>query len=394
MTRVRPTAARTYGERLLSVLSVLRTRRPSGRRRVTAVNPGQGNLGSDPRRWSDALSLEETALRVALLIGTIAELDTCHALSATALAAAGHDVWIGSVNSLSCAQGEVTMTAVGVDDGQELKAHAPCPGTPLRRTCADLDLVWVLNYPHPSLQTEAWQLLWRLNARVPFVNDVTGILMFGNKTILDAVVPPGHVPDTLVSSSYDELWAHYRRAPDRTWVLKPTDDDAGADIYLLTPGSSNNRVLLQSMTGNTGTTELLTRGSLMGLRNRYCALQEYVPHTEEKRVILAGGLPVAQQTHRLATDEHRGNIAHRAFLGDAELSPEEEKLCVRIGERLLAHGIRFAGIDLAYPHVFEANLVNPGGLDERLALGLPDRTSDVLRRLLDTSVRGFTGTGR
>ncbi|MDI3387675.1 hypothetical protein QIS99_15920 [Streptomyces sp. B-S-A8] len=321
-------------------------------------------------------------MRVALLIGSLAELDTCHALYANALAADGHEVWVGSVNSLSAAGGELSMTAGRAEPDQMVNAGAPFPGTTRRRDCTDLDLVWVLNYPHPSVQTETWQLLWRLNQQVPFVNDVVGILMFGNKTNLDAVVPAGHLPRTLVSSSFDELWAHYQRAPEQTWVLKPTDDDAGADVYLLKPGDSNNRVLLQSMTGNTGVTELLTKGSLMGLRRRYCALQEYVPHTEEKRVILVGGRPVAQQAHRLAPDEHRGNTTHRASCSETELTDDEWQLCEQVGERLMRHGIRFAGIDLAHPYVFEANLVNPGGLDERLTLGLPDLTPDVLRTLL------------
>ncbi|TJZ57399.1 hypothetical protein FCH28_08235 [Streptomyces piniterrae] len=225
---------------------------------------------------------------------------------------------------------------------------------------------------------------------MPFVNDVTGILMLGNKTNLDTVVPPGHLPRTLISHSFDQLWAHYQREPGATWLVKPTDADAGADVYLLRPGSSNNRVLLQSMTGNTGVTELLTKGGLRGFGNRYCALQEYHPHTDEKRVILAAGRPVAQQLHRLAPDEHRGNTAHRVHCAETALTADEQQLCERIGRRLARHGIRFAGIDLAHPYVFEVNLVNPGGLDERVALGLPDRSPDILQALLDQARRDFS----
>lgn len=53
---------------------------------------------------------------------------------------------------------------------------------------------------------------------------------------------------------------------------------------------------------------------------------------------------------------------------------QEQRLGEEIGQRLAAQGIRFAGIDLAYPYVFEANLVNPGGLDERLDPGSLSRT--------------------
>ncbi|MGW1378068.1 ATP-grasp domain-containing protein [Streptomyces sp. NPDC002446] len=320
-------------------------------------------------------------MRIALLIGTAAELDSCHALYANTLMSEGHEVWIGTVNGL-CSVGAEIRCPLAKPDGA-LEAFAPLLGKPEQRDFADIDLVWVLNYPHPSVEEAAWQLLWWLNQQVPFVNDVTGILMLNAKTALPAVVPPGHLPRTLVSNSFSELWAEYQTAPEATWLVKPPGGDAGADVYLLEPGSSNNRVLLQSMTGNTALTDLLAKGGLMGFGNRYCVLQEYLPHAEEKRVLIAAGRPVAQQLHRLAPGEHRGNTAHRAQCTDTALTADEERLCRRIGGRLLRHGIRFAGVDLAYPYVFEFNMVNPGGLDERRELGLPDRTPQTVRALLE-----------
>ncbi|MDI3420671.1 ATP-grasp domain-containing protein [Streptomyces luteolus] len=325
-------------------------------------------------------------VRVALLIGTLTELDTCHALYANALTADGHEVWVGSVNHLTGHGPDVRTAACRVDT--QVKAYAAAPGGPRARTLADMDAVWILNYPQPSVQTEAWQLLWRLGRRVPFVNDVTGILMLGNKTNLSVVVDERHLPRTVIANSYAELAAVHAKDPGATWLVKPTDDDAGADVYVLEPGSTNNRVLLQSMTGNAEVTELLTKGNLAGFRGRYCALQEFVAHTEEKRVIIAAGVPVAQQVHHLAPDEHRGNTAHRARCADTLLTEAEHELCVRIGARLREYGIRFAGIDMAYPYVFECNVVNPGGLDERIALGLPDVTGDVVRALLADTAAG------
>ncbi|WP_438483757.1 hypothetical protein [Streptomyces sp. S186] len=323
-------------------------------------------------------------MRIVLLVGTLAELDSCHALYANHLFADGHEVWIGMVNGLTGA-GERILCPMGEVDGA-LEAFGPFPGkVEVRDAAAGVDLVWVLNYPHSVVQEVAWQLLWQLNQQVPFVNDVEGILMLNTKAGLPAVVPPEHLPRTLISNSFTELWEEYQTDPDRTWLVKPPDGDAGADVYLLSPGSSNNRVLLQSMTGNTAIDSLLTKGGLNGFGNRYCVLQEHIAHTEEKRVLIAGGRPLAQQIHYLAPDEHRGNTAHRARCEDTTLTPDEEKLCRDVGQRLLRHGIRFVGIDLAYPHVFEFNMVNPGGLDERLEFGMPDRTPHVLDALLDTA---------
>lgn len=66
------------------------------------------------------------------------------------------------------------------------------------------------------------------------------------------------------------------------------------------------------------------------------------------------------------------------------LSTDQRRLCERVGERPPRHGIRFAGVDLAYPYVFECNVVNPGGLDERLALGLPDRSPEIIEGSLQS----------
>jgi glutathione synthase len=85
-----------------------------------------------------------------------------------------------------------------------LEAHAGFPGATRERTLTDMEAVWVLNYPQPSAETEAWQLLRRLSQRTPFANDVTAIMMLGNKTNLSVIVPPEHLPRTLVSSSSDE----------------------------------------------------------------------------------------------------------------------------------------------------------------------------------------------
>ncbi|MEV0372936.1 hypothetical protein AB0I10_24450 [Streptomyces sp. NPDC050636] len=38
-----------------------------------------------------------------------------------------------------------------------LKAYAPFPAVPEPPHCMGMDAVWVLNYPQPTVETEAWQ---------------------------------------------------------------------------------------------------------------------------------------------------------------------------------------------------------------------------------------------
>ncbi|GAA2939425.1 hypothetical protein GCM10010446_26030 [Streptomyces enissocaesilis] len=70
---------------------------------------------------------EELMARVVLLTGSLAELDTCHALCANALAAGGHEVWVGSVNRVSAHDADV-CTIVGGRPPQTEPGPGPCPG--------------------------------------------------------------------------------------------------------------------------------------------------------------------------------------------------------------------------------------------------------------------------
>ena len=53
----------------------------------------------------------------------------------------------------------------------------------------------------------------------------------------------------------------------------------------------------------------------------------------------------------------------------------------RVVAWLNARGVRFAGLDLAWPYVLEANVANPGGLATLEALTGADPTSRVVEAL-------------
>jgi glutathione synthase len=311
-------------------------------------------------------------MEVVLLVGSPADLDISHTVYANNLLSLGHDVWVGALHAMSVDRGHISCPMGNVIGPVE--PYAPFPRSLARREFTKTQLVWLLNQPQPRLAVDIWQLLWRLNCDTPFVNDVTGLMMLNNKNNLPLLVPSGYLPDTWVSNDFEEMWALYQLRPHDRWVVKPPNAGCGADVFVLEPGSTNNRALLQSMTGNASARGAMTRGGLDGLQAQYCILQAYVPHAEEKRIAIIGGQPLAQQTKELAQGEHRGNVSQLARFSLASLDPGERQLGMDVGERLMAHGIRFAGIDVAYPYVFEVNLVNPGGLIEPSQLGMPDST--------------------
>lgn len=309
-------------------------------------------------------------MRILLLVGSTGDLDLSHAIYANGLRRLGYDVDVGDLNSISSRERSLSCLVAPVTE--ELVPFSALPGRLSRHNIEGTDVVWMLNQPHPALAQDIWQLVWRLNQDVPFVNDVVGLLMLNNKNNLSLLVPPEHLPFSLSSSDARLLREMYQTAPDQPWVIKPTNAGAGADVFILEPSSTNNTALIDSLTGNAATSGAVTRGSLLGLQSRFALLQGFVPHRREKRVVITGGEPTIQWSRILAHGEHRGNVSHGAGIEAVDLTEAERELARAVGATLLAHGIRFAGIDVAYPAVFELNLVNPGGLVEPAQLGIPD----------------------
>ena len=130
------------------------------------------------------------------------------------------------------------------------------------------------------------------------------------------------------------------------------------------------------MDGNGPDTERVFRR--LTAHGGYCVLQRYVPEavTREKRVIVAGDRVIGAYAKT-------GNITAGAVPRPAELSAEETELALRVVARLNALGARFAGIDLAWPYVFEANIANPGGLATLEALTGIDPAPRVVEALTD-----------
>ncbi|NUS43643.1 MAG: hypothetical protein HOQ24_08150 [Mycobacteriaceae bacterium] len=326
-------------------------------------------------------------MKILLLIEDAARADISHAVYITMLRRLGHAVLVGDVNSLGWSDRELTVTTV--EPAADVTPFGPVTGPVVRDAVVEADLVWVLNQPHTRLRTDVWQLLWRLNQRVPFVNDVVGLMMLNNKNNLPLIVPAEHLPRSLGSASHEVLAAHVERGERDRFILKRPNGGCGADVFVLSRADSNAKALLQSLTGNQHALGAMTGRQLTGLQADMAIVQEFVPHRTEKRITVCGGRVVASNEKRLAAHEHRGNVSQQARMRLAEATSAEVELAETVARRLLDYGIRFAGLDVSYPYVFEVNLVNPGGLIEPTQLGVPDPYLEpALRRLLDSCAVG------
>lgn len=242
--------------------------------------------------------------------------DNCQRLPA-AFAAAGWKVSL-------CGWETLQLTSDGV--GAEERCGATLP-------LAAFDLIWLVGMGAREGFLDRVQML-RTLPQERFVNTPDALAFLHGKLALLELAPETHV-----SAHAADLLRILARGG--RWVAKPVAGSFGRDVHLLCGHGPDTRAVL----------ERLAAGG-------HCILQRYAPQAEtaEKRVLVAAGAIVGAYA-KTGGNLTAGGAARRTALNDKECA-----LALQVAKRLQEQGARFAGIDLAWPHVFEANIANPGGL--------------------------------
>ncbi|SED08691.1 glutathione synthase [Amycolatopsis tolypomycina] len=323
--------------------------------------------------------------KILVLVSEVAKfrLDN-HSIIPSALHREGHDVHIGDIDTLSIHDSVVVCDRVRLTE-EYLTGHDFPALSESYASAEDFDLVWVLAGTNPEVQADNFQLLWVLNQRVPFVNEAAALFYLNSKTALGSVVPRENLPASYVSNDFDFLTGLVESDAGRTWVLKPTNEGCGADVYFLSKNERNRAALLQSATGNAVPRYEMYSREIIGLAKRYAAVQEYIPNVREneKRVIIAGDVPVCGFRRFHFEHDDRANVTLGTRFEGLTLTPEEDGFVRRLGKRLMEHGVFYSGIDLAYPYVMEFNLVNPGGLNYSFRATGVDQSSEAVTTVLN-----------
>jgi glutathione synthase len=114
-------------------------------------------------------------------------------------------------------------------------------------------------------------------------------------------------------------------------------------------------------------------------------VQEYLPVVAEgnKRLFLVDG-EIAGAVHRRPSSEdfRIGPPVAAATVDDAD-----RRITEALAPTLVAHGITLAGLDVIDGRLIEVNVTCPGGMHKTDALLGTDLSGDIVRRLLDPSVR-------
>lgn len=188
------------------------------------------------------------------LINSFAGLDENPAYFGPALYERGWTVSCGLLHTLSIRDDRIWCLTAPLP--RSVRMQDSIPGPPSLQPVDGCDLVWVLNRPHPSMAFDIWQMLWLRQRRCEFANSVEALFFLDNKSAVPFFSPPLHRLEAHVANEFDLLWSVHESEPPRRWVAKPTNGASGTDVYVLEPGDTNARAILQSITGNTMTTQV------------------------------------------------------------------------------------------------------------------------------------------
>ena len=244
-----------------------------------------------------------------------------HERIAAAFAAAGWHVLLADHDSVRMVHGRIVAG----------RAAAAVDG---------FDLVWLVGFGHQRTFLDRMQMLSLVPA-TRFVNTPAALLARHGKFAWSEFAPETHASGNAV-----DLALVVDRGGD--WILKP-------------PAGSFGEGVVRVHRSMPGWRDLLAQRTAGG----YALLQQYLPdaQTREKRVLVVNGRIIGAY-RRLVGDSSgiAGNLAAGGRPVPTALLSAEHALIQAVVRTLPAAGVRFAGIDLAYPYVLEVNIANPGGL--------------------------------
>ncbi len=205
----------------------------------------------------------------------------------------------------------------------------------------------------PPISPLVFNFLDSVKDETVIVNDIDGIRKANNKLYTTTFHDPSnsYLPKTHVSGSKKYIKRTIEESEDEKMILKPLDGSGGRGVIVLEKDAKSNiNSLLDFYIDDSG--------------ENYVMLQEYIEGAQngDVRVMMLNGKAIGAYHRKPAEGEHRANIqtggtAHKYILNDSQ-----QRICTKVGKKLLSDGIYFAGLDMIGDKILEVNVLNPGGI--------------------------------
>ncbi len=299
-------------------------------------------------------------MKFAFIIDPLSKLDPGHDTSVALMEAAqalGHEVWVTQVEQLSVVNSQawalleqVQLTPVELVEGRWVVSepwysvsHA------VSRPLEEMDAVFMRKDPPVTIPyLYATYILDYINQdKTLVINTPPGIRMANEK--MYALQFKEVIPETIVSQDKSVIQKFVEQKGAA--VLKPLGGKAGEGILFLENSDRNFNSLVEIST----------------LRGREPVMvQTYLPAAKEgdKRIILLNGKPIGAVNRIPTGNEFRGNMAVGGRVAATQMTPQDQKICDRLGPQLQQDGLYFVGIDVIGGYLTEVNVTSPTGIRE------------------------------
>ena len=259
----------------------------------------------------------------------------------------GHEVFYVDPTTLSLRHDEVYATVVKAEVSADHKQPFHCEPQ-VSCALATMDAVWIRqDPPFDRSYLYVTLLLDQLPAPVQIINRPVTVRNWNEK--LAALRYPDFTPKTLVSRSGQEIVGFLRQ--QKRITVKPVDGHGGKGIIFLDVGEE-------------GLSEQLDRATRGG--RHWVVAQQYLPeaHEGDKRILLLDGEPLGAILRVHADGAELNNLDQGGSAQQSQLDQQDWRICEAMRDDLVAHGVRFAGIDVIGGMLIEINITSPTGLQE------------------------------
>lgn len=233
----------------------------------------------------------------------------------------------------------------------------------------------------PPISPLAFNFLDAVKDEVVIINDLEGIRKANNKLYTTTFHDPSNhfLPITHVSGSKSYINKIIDESHSDKMILKPLDGSGGRGVIVLEKNArSNINSLLDFYIDESG--------------ENYVILQEYIEGAEngDVRVLMLNGQAIGAYHRKPAEGEVRANIQAGGSAHKYKLTESQQRICKKVGAKLVSDGLFFVGLDMIGDKILEVNVLNPGGITNINKLNkvkLQKQVVDFLEEKVDEKVQ-------
>ena len=261
--------------------------------------------------------------------------------------ARGHEVFFLPKDGISLVEGKVYFHVTKVTP--KAIAHMPFKEEYSARLAQD-DIHAVFIRPDPPVDEQYLMntlLLDHLPKDIAVINSPSGIRTVNEKvwvTQFKNITPP-----TIIAANKGDLVDFV--AKHKNVIAKPTNGFGGSSVFHIEKGSTNTKVILETLTGR---------------YNKAIIVQKYVPESKkgDKRILLLNGNILGALLRMHADGEHRNNFYAGGKPMPATITANDKKIVSILKPHLQKLGLYFVGIDILGDYLIEVNVTSPTCLQE------------------------------